>query len=385
MAENEDGQEKTEEPTGKRLGEAHEKGQVAKSQEVNHWFMMAGITLMVAVFAHGMVIDVARILRVYLERPHDILMAPSDLRATILETLMEVGVDVLPILLIFVVLALAGNLLQHKPVLSFEKLKPKLDSLSPAKGLKKKFSSQTLMEFGKSVIKLLVIGSAVGAVIFPYLSDLPVMMTVDLGQILEIIRHLSLIILAVVMIILTLIAVADFAFQKFKFRKDMRMTKTEVKDEHKQMEGDPAVKRQLAKIRLERSRERIMAAVPNADVVVTNPTHFAVALEYDRDSMEAPILTAKGQDHLAFRIRDLAREHDIPIVENPPLARGLYRDVEIDQMIPVDYYKIVAEVISYVLKLKGPKPQRKVREEAEARDKGRQAAPRASRQAGRRL
>jgi flagellar biosynthetic protein FlhB len=151
----------------------------------------------------------------------------------------------------------------------------------------------------------------------------------------------------------------------------MRMTKSEVKDEHKQMEGDPAVKRQLAKIRTERSRERIMAAVPNADVVVTNPTHFAVALEYDGEAMEAPVLTAKGQDHLAFRIRDLAKEHDIPIVENPPLARGLYRDVEIDQMIPVDYYKIVAEVISYVLKLKGPKSRRKARDEAAAHEKRR--------------
>lgn len=372
MAENEDGQEKTEDPTGKRLSEAHDKGQVAKSQEVNHWFMMAGITLMVAIFAHGMVTDVARVLRVYLERPHDIRMAPTDLKATILETITEIGADILPVMLIFVVVALAGNMVQHSPVLSFEKLKPKLESVSPKKGLKKKFSSQTLMEFGKSVVKLLVIGTAVGLTIIPYMSDLPVMVSVDLEQILEIIRRLSLIMLIVVLVIMTLIAVADFVFQKVKFRKDMRMTKSEVKDEHKQMEGDPAIKRQLAKIRTERSRERIMAAVPNADVVVTNPTHFAVALEYDGEAMEAPVLTAKGQDHLAFRIRDLAKEHDIPIVENPPLARGLYRDVEIDQMIPVDYYKIVAEVISYVLKLKGPKSRRKARDEAVAREKRRQ-------------
>jgi flagellar biosynthetic protein FlhB len=328
---------------------------------------MAGITLMVAVFAHGMVTDVARILRVYLERPHDILMAPTDLKATILESIVEIGADVVPILLIFVVLALAGNLIQHKPVLSFEKLKPKLGSISPKKGLKKKFSTQTLMEFGKSVVKLLIIGTAVGLTIIPYMSDLPLMVSVDLEEILEIIRKLSLIMLVVVLVIMTLIAVADFAFQKYTFRKDMRMTKSEVKDEHKQMEGDPMVKRQLAKIRAERSRERIMAAVPNADVVVTNPTHFAVALEYDGETMEAPILTAKGQDHLAFRIRELAKEHDIPIVENPPLARGLYRDVDIDQMIPVDYYKIVAEVISYVLKLKGPKSRRRIREQAKPR------------------
>ncbi len=371
MAENEDGQEKTEEPTGKRLSEAHEKGQVAKSQEVNHWFMMAGITLMVAVFAHGMVVDVAQVLRAFIERPHDMAMSPSDLRGTIMTLIMEIGSGILPVLLIFVVMALAGNIMQHKPVLSFEKLKPKLDSLSLKKGIKKKFSSQTLMEFGKSVVKLLIIGSAVGVVIVPYLSDLPVMMTVDLTEILLIIRRLSLIMLSVVLVIMTLIAVADFAFQKYSFKKDMRMTKSEVKDEHKQMEGDPAVKRQLAKIRTERSRERIMAAVPNADVVITNPTHFAVALEYDGDSMEAPILVAKGQDHLAFRIRELAQENDIPIVENPPLARGLYRDVDVDQMIPVDYYKIVAEVISYVMKLKGPKSRRKTLDENKARESGR--------------
>ena len=154
---------------------------------------------------------------------------------------------------------------------------------------------------------------------------------------------------------MVLVALLDFQYQKYEHKKNLRMSKQDIKDEGKQTDGDPMVKARLRSLRLERGRQRMMQAVPEADVVITNPTHFAVALQYDATSMDAPKLVAKGQDHLAMRIREIARDNGVPVVENPPVARALYASVEIDQEVPGEHYKAVAEVIGYVMKLKGAK------------------------------
>ncbi len=352
MAETEDGTEKSEEPTGKRLGDAHSKGQVAKSQEVTNWFMMAGIALAVTIFARDIAIKVSQRLVPFIEQAHAIPTDPLSLRDVVLDVVSDLALVVFPALALLILASLAGNMVQHKPVWAPYKLKPKLSNLSLIKGFKNRFSSASLVEFAKSLVKFAVIGTATGLAVLPEMRRLPVIMTQDLSLILEDVRELALIMLVVVMVIMAFIAVADFMYQKYAFIKGQRMTKDEVKDEFKQSEGDPKVKRQLAKIRLERTRERMMAAVPGSDVVVTNPTHYAVALSYDPDSMNAPKAVAKGQDWLAQRIRRVAEENKVPIVENPPLARGLYDSVEIDREIPVEYYKAVAEVIGYVMRLK---------------------------------
>jgi flagellar biosynthetic protein FlhB len=165
--------------------------------------------------------------------------------------------------------------------------------------------------------------------------------------------HLMTKLLIGVLSIITVMAIFDYAYQRFSFMKTMRMSKQEVKDENKQSEGDPIVKARLRSIRLNRARKRMMAAVPKASVIITNPTHFAVALVYEMGESSAPKVVAKGADHVAFKIREIAKEHDVPIVENPPLARALYANVEIDREIPPEHYKAVAEIISYVFRLKG--------------------------------
>jgi flagellar biosynthetic protein FlhB len=351
-AENEDGTEKTEDPTGKRLSEAREKGQVAKSQEVSHWFMLVGGGLVLAVLGQDAAVAIANRLLPFLERPHDFIAQAHNLHAIIIDTIIDLGVILMPILAIMVAAALAGNLLQHGFVFSPKKLEPKPKNLSLVNGLKKKFSSTTVTEFLKSAVKLLIIATAAGIAVAPQFDQLPILVSVDLSDLLGIVRRMALIMIGIAILIMAVIAVADLLFQRYTHIKQLRMTKQEVKDEMKQTDGDPQVKRQLAKIRMERARERMMAAVPTSDVVITNPTHFAVALKYDQETMQAPVVVAKGQDNIALKIREIANENEVPIVENPPLARGLYSGVDIDQPIPLEFYKAVAEVISYVMKLK---------------------------------
>ncbi len=353
MAENEDGTEKTEDPSGKKLGDAAEKGQFPKSQEVNNWVMMAGAGIMLVMFAGDLIRNIAQLLLPFLESPQEIDLSGAGAGQLYIGMVTDLAVFLAPLFAFMVVLAIGGNLVQHMPVFATDKLKPKLSSISPMKGLKNKFSLSTLTEFGKGLVKLIVIGIAVILTIVPELSDLPNMVRVDVGDLLGIVKRDALIIITLVVVIMAAVAVVDVIYQRFKHHRDLRMTKQEVKDENKQMDGDPAVKKQLARIRFERARERMMAAVPNADVVITNPTHYAVALKYDQETMEAPVVVAKGQDLIALRIREVAEENKVAIVENPPLARGLFSAVEIDQPIPLQFYKTVAEVIGYVMRLKG--------------------------------
>jgi flagellar biosynthesis protein FlhB len=352
MADDQDDAQKTEEPTSKKLEDAHKKGQVPKSQEVGHWFMTMGITLVVLVFISGMGKGLAFDLFKFIEQPHNISVDPFHLR-DVFENLGFAVVAVLaPVLGILMLAGLTGTLIQHRPVFSAERIKPKFSKISPLAGIKRQFSMKAMAEFGKGILKLSLVGSIAFLFVVPEMRELPMVMTYDIFGVLELLETQILALLSGVVAVMGVIAGLDFMYQRYNHNKELRMTKQEIKDENKQSEGDPMVKSRLRSLRMQRSRQRMMQAVPSADVVVTNPTHFAVALRYKQDEDPAPIVMAMGQDNIALKIRELANENEIPIVENPPLARALYASCELDQEIPFEHYRAVAEIIGYVLRLK---------------------------------
>ncbi len=354
MAENDDQDDaqKTEEPTQRKLEEAAKKGDLPQSQEIKHWMMLVAGALAFLTTADYTARMVMGETAGFLAHAHEIPMDPQG----ILAVLESVGSQVLLYMMlplgILLAGALAGNLLQHKPVFTFEKIKPKLSKISPAAGFKRLFSMQRLVEFLKTVAKLLIVAFVAGLILWPDRTLLTLMIHEPVDRLTDTIVTLSLKVLFGVIAAMTAVAALDLLFQRLDHLKKMRMTKQEVKDEHKQMEGDPLVRARLRQIRMEKAKKRMMAAVPEADVVITNPTHYAVALKYKHGEMQVPVLVAKGVDAVAQRIRALAEEHGIPLVENPPLARALYAGVDLDEEIPPDHYQAVAEVISYVLRLR---------------------------------
>lgn len=351
--EQKDDSQKTEEPTPKRLQDAREKGQVARSQEVNHWFIILGFALILGVMSPWVVNRIGLALLPFIERPHDIIVESSTAQTLMYETVKEIAIALSLPFFAMIVLALASGFLQFGLIFSFESLKPKLSKLSLISGFTKIFGSRAIMEFLKGVLKITLIGVVIMAVIWPEGQKILNLSDLQPQEILVFLQAESLRILIAVLAMMTVIAAADFAYQRYKHIKEMRMTRQEVRDETKQSEGDPLVKSRLRQIRMERSRRRMMAAVPSADVVVTNPTHYAIALKYNSEEMNAPTVVAKGIDDVALRIRDVARQNEVPLVENRPLAHALYDAVEIDEEVPPEHYKAVAEIIGYVMRIKG--------------------------------
>ena len=247
--------------------------------------------------------------------------------------------------------ALAGNMLQHRLVWSGESLKPSFNKISPASGLKRIFGKQAAANFGKGIFKLIALGSVMSMILWPERHRLESMLQFDPATIIATISSLALRLLGAVVAMLAAVAIADYFFQYRQWFERQKMSLQEMKQEFKQSEGDPHIKGRLRQLRMARMKKRMMTAVPKASVIITNPTHYAVALSYER-GMAAPICVAKGVDLVALKIREIAKKHDIPIVENVPLARALHAAVEIDAEIPVEHYRAVAEVIGYVMGLK---------------------------------
>jgi len=351
MADETDDSEKTEDPTQKRLKDAHDKGDVPKSQEVSTWFTLAGATLMIAIMAPGAAASLGSLLKGYIEHSHQIPVDGYALKALWRDTGQSVALIVGLPLLALVIMAVFGNLIQHQPLLTVETIKPKLSKVSPLSGFKRLFSSESLVNFAKGMIKILLVGSIMVAVLWPHRDEAEIMIFADEMIILEEARVLILQVLAAILAVMTVVAAADFVYQKNKWFNKQKMSLKEVKEEFKQTEGDPHVKGKIRQLRMERSRKRMMSAVPAATVVVTNPTHYAVALQYE-EGMGAPLCVAKGTDALALRIRDVAKEHEVPVIENPPLARALYASVEIEQEVPEEHFKAVAEVIGFVFRMR---------------------------------
>jgi flagellar biosynthetic protein FlhB len=253
-------------------------------------------------------------------------------------------------------MALAGHVLQTGFAFSAERLKPDLSKLSPLSGLKRIFGLEGLSNLVKGFLKIAIVGTAVWTTLWPMRGQLTLLLDESTADMAGDMVHLIIRILIAALAVLAVIAVLDYSLQRYRFLQRNRMSKQEVKDEMKQTDGDPAVKARIRKVRIERSRRRMMAQVPEATVVITNPTHYAVALKYESGKMAAPVCVAKGMDALALRIRAVAEEADVPIVENPPLARALYASVELDEAVPPEQYKAVAQVIGYVMRLTGALP-----------------------------
>jgi flagellar biosynthetic protein FlhB len=252
---------------------------------------------------------------------------------------------------VLVLAAIAGNMIQHRLVWSSEGLKPKLAKISLGAGFKRLFSKLALANFVKGLIKLALIGAIMTMILWPKRHQLDGLVTMDPAVVLILTRTLSLDVLGAVVAVLAIIAAADYLFQYRQWHERQKMSLRELKEEFKQTEGDPAIKAKIRQLRVARMKKRMMADVPKASVIITNPTHYAVALQYDR-GMNAPVCVAKGLDNIALKIREVAAEHNIPIVENPPLARALHATVEIEDEVPPEHYQAVAEVIGYVMRLK---------------------------------
>jgi flagellar biosynthetic protein FlhB len=350
MSETDDSQ-KTEDPTGRRLNEARESGQVAKSQEVNNLLMILALTLSIVMFGKSMARDILNMSLPFIETPD---MVPTDIGHLttmgwkLLGLILMAGAA--PLVLALFAAFFAGYL-QFGLLLSSESLMPSLEKISPMSGLKRIFSMRSLADFLKGLLKLAIVGSIVYTVLTPTVGELHKLIGMEIIQLLEIIADLLNRLLFTVFAAMVVITAFDVFYQRYEHIKGLRMSRQEIKDEMRESEGDPMIKGRLRQLRMERARKRMMAEVPKADVVVTNPTHYAVALRYD-PQMASPKVVAKGVDKAAQKIREIAKEHDVPVIENPPLARGLYAAVDIDQEITPEFYKAVAEVIGYIYKMK---------------------------------
>lgn len=354
MAEDsQDDSQKTEDPTHKRLEDAAKKGQVPNSREVNNFFILLALAFLIMLMAPSMMQSITTLLSSYISNVDDMHLDNASLGDNLIELLTGILIDSSLFMLMMIGAVFAANIVQNRFAVSFEPLKPKLEKISVFKGVQRLFSRRALVEFIKSILKIIIVGTVVIAAFYPSKDALQLLPAQDVQEFLKFLSTIAARIMIAVCAIMFLIAILDFAYQKFEHIKQLKMSKQEIKDEYKQQEGDPQIKYKLRQIRRERLSKQMMASVPDADVVITNPTHFAVALKYDVNKMNAPLLVAKGKDKVAQRIRDIAQEHKIIIMRNPPLTRLLFDNVDVDSEIPLEYYQAVAEIIGYVYKLRG--------------------------------
>ena len=353
------GGEKTEEPTSKKLEDARKEGQVAKSKEIGNAFGILALFLILKIYIGSMGTRFLELFSaVYGQIPSISTLYSGNLPIAALQVLiksmmLQMIIIAAPIFLVGVVVAFVCDVAQVKWRPTSKPMQPKFSKLNPMKGFARIFSPNSLVELLKSVLKLAVIGYMVYSYLKGRIGQIFLLYDISIGQAIELIGdvviELGIRIAAVYMII----AMLDYAYQKYKFKQDMKMTKQEVKDEYKNQEGDPQVKGKQKQRMREASMRRMMQQLPEADVVITNPTHYAVAIKYDPDKYDAPYVIAKGENYLAQRIKDIARDNKIEIVENKPLARMLYANVEIGGLVPPELYQAVAEVLAFVYHLKG--------------------------------
>lgn len=350
--EDEDEASKTEEPSERKISKAKEEGDVAISQDAKSFIMLLGMLFVIWLIFPLMCKWFYQMSLRFIETPAEIPADPKQLQLILLDSfkgiLKIMGIP----FAIFMVLGIAASIAQTGFIYAPKKLEPDWNKLNIFAALPKFINMKKIVESIKGIIKIAVISFISILVVKPYLRNVELLPTMETMAILSFIHKIVILLLFTVTIAVLVIAAADYAYQKYTHLKKLRMTKQEVKDEYKQMEGDPLIKSRIRQIRMERARHRMMDNVPKADVVIVNPTHYAIALEYKMEEMDAPKVIAKGVDSLALRIKALAEENEVPIVENPPLARALFASTEIDQYIPPEHFKAVAEVISYVMQLK---------------------------------
>lgn len=352
MVESAEQDQKTEEPTGKRISDARGEGNLAVSREMSAFILFIGCLIVVKWLGPMLGNDMKEALTLFLERPHQISLEGGGLQDALMAAISAAAFSTILIFGILLFVAVVGTMIQTDFWVGTGKLKIDFQKLLPMNGIKQLFSMHSVSELVKSFFKLVVLGYVAYLLLKPVFANLAFMSQLNLMTGMSLLHDEVVHLVIIMLIVIMVIAVADILFVRYQYFKGLRMTKQEVKDENKQMEGDPIVKGKIRQLRLEKARRRMIANVQKASVVVTNPTHYAIALEYDGKKMAAPVLTAKGTDRIALRIREEAEKYDIPIISNPPLARVLHDNVDLDEPIQPEHYRAVAEVISFVYKLK---------------------------------
>ncbi len=351
--------EKTEEPTAKKLAEARDKGQVAKSQDLSAAIIMTGATLMLVLLGPGIFAAMFNLTRFCLTEEQ--LATGLDAASTQGDLFIigdEIVRTLIPVMFIMTVVSALAIILQIGIQLSPKAMQPKLEKLNPQKGLARLFSKRSAVRATLDVLKFVALAVAAGFAIRVYIDELTYLVLLQPIEAIVIASQIIIKVGIAVLLVLILLGILDLSYQRWQHTQDLKMTKHEVKDERKSMEGNPEIKQQRAKIAREIASQRLSRDVPTADVVVTNPTHVSVALRYDQHSMHAPVIAAMGADYVALRIRQIAAAHAIPIIERPPLARALYARCDVGDEIPESAYEAVAEVLAYVYELEGRAPER---------------------------
>jgi flagellar biosynthetic protein FlhB len=345
-------QDRTEEPTPKRKTEARKKGQIARSRDLSASLVLLSSLGVLTFWSASMGIKSAALVRTSLEQLRPGLVTPASVSTLFLKSGLVMGQILAPIWLCLIVTAIAANCLQGGWLFSTERLTPDLTRIQLFGGLKRLFSGKSLVELAKSFAKVCFIGLLVYSFFKSRVMNLLTLTHQDTGQLLSLLKSTSFQLAGKVVVLLLFLGALDYLYQRYSFKKNLRMTKQEVKDEMRQAEGDPRVKARMKSIMRQLASRRMMAAVPEADVVVTNPTRLAIALKYDSGTMIAPQVVAKGRGFVALKIIALAQEAGVPRVENRPLARSLFRQVEVGETIPTSLYRAAAEVLAYIYSLK---------------------------------
>lgn len=346
-------QEKTEEATPKRREEARRKGQTAKSQELNSAVVL--LSAMISLYVLGGILfnQLAGFTASTLAQSHTYDFTAMELRTHVIGWAQVFFGTVGPVLLVVGISALVVSVSQVGFKINEEALNFKPNRLDPIQGAKRLFAMRSLVELAKGILKITIVGVISYWVISPEMSTIAVLMDSSVGDIFKYVGAMVFKVGMYTALALLVLAILDYVYQRYEFNKSIRMTKQEVKEENKQTEGDPQVRMRIRSLQRENARRRMMDEVPEADVVITNPTHFAVALKYDLDTMATPMVVAKGKNLIAQKIKEIARESGVPMVENKPLAQALFKSVEVGQGIPEELYRAVAEVLAYVFRLKG--------------------------------
>lgn len=343
--------EKTEKATPKKRQDERKKGKVAKSQDVNTAILLLLALMVLAIFGSSMKDRMASLFsHTFTEYIHWDLTEQTA-QQIMIEALIEFAKILAPVMVIAIIAGFAANLLQIGFLFTTEPLKFDLKKIDPIQGAKRIFSIRAIVELLKSFLKITFIGVITFAVIWIYKDDMVMLAFKNVESALGFFGKVTMVMGFSAIIALLFLAVLDYMYQRFDFEKNMRMSKQDIKDEYKNIEGDPLIKSKIKERQRQMSMRRMMSEIPSADVIITNPTHYSIAIKYDEEKASAPYVIGKGVDHIALKIREIAKAHDVAIVENRPLARSLYDLVEINEEIPEEFYQAVAEVLAYVYRL----------------------------------
>lgn len=352
MAEGDKDQEKTEQATPKRKEDARERGQVAHSREVASVAILSACLIYFYFNTTGMLEKIKELMVSTFRDAGQIIITRDNIQSLIAGFVFKGFLLLFPLLLTVVITGLLANIIQVGLVFSVESLEPKLSKIDPLKGFQRLFSLKSVVELFKNILKICIVGYVAYVTVHGELKGILPLMDQSAGEILAYLGRISFKIIFTTCWVLIIMAVMDYVYQRWEYERSLKMSRQEIKDEYKHSEGDPIVKARIKRLQREMARKRMMASVPKADVVITNPTHVAVALRYDQSSMIAPVVVAKGAGFVAEKIKEIAKASNVPVVENKPMARVLYKMVDVNKVIPENLYRAVAEILAYVYGLK---------------------------------